>query len=171
MSIPQINDDVLKKENAIWPRLGIVGLEPSSPIWANLNKNLYAIKRISNVTILEGKVQVKEIYRTSTNHKYKITVKSNHAKLRENTLYFPGWILKVNNLIKPINFMDNKNAGIITFNLNKGIHYVNLIYEKTLIRKISDILSIATFIFLILFYYKKKFFTYLKKLNHFPRLK
>lgn len=170
MSIPQINDNVLKKENDIWPRLGIVRLEPSSPIWANLNKNLYSIKRTSNLNILEGNVSVKEISRSSINHKYLINVRSSAAKIRENTLYFPGWTLIVNNSERKINFQDNENKGIIIFNLEKGTHKVELTYKRTFIRKVSNVITIISFLFLFIFFFKQISISF-QKFQHFPRLK
>jgi len=61
-----------------------------SPLWANYNKNLAKTHRTANIDALSGKAEIKEIFRNSTQHEYVINVKSNSARIRENTFYFPA---------------------------------------------------------------------------------
>ena len=151
-TIPTINDKVLMIENKTWPSFDKgVGLEPSSPIWANLNKELQSKKRPGNIIPLTGNVSIKQLTRTSIEHKYLINVKSYSSEIRENTLYFPGWTLTVDGSIEKINYLENNNKGLIIFKLSKGIHKVDVVFIKTQIRKISDLISLLGIFFLFLF--------------------
>jgi len=116
----------------------------TSPIWANSNKNLAKFTRINDIDTLSGQTNIKEIFRNSTHHQYIIYVKSGSAKIRENTFYFPGWKLLVNNSEQPIEYKTSNDMGIITFNLKQGLYKIELIFTDTLTRKIADWISIIS---------------------------
>jgi len=114
--IPQINDEVLRQ--GLYKKSQPVGL--GATIWSNVDK---LQKRESDIELLSGEAEISEISRSSINHQYLIDVNSSNAKFVENTIYFPGWKIKINNKEEMIN--ENKlNDGLITFNLNKGLYYV-----------------------------------------------
>ncbi len=161
-TISTINDDVLTRQFVIWPSLKTVGLEPASPIWANLNKNISNISRTQDAELLSGEADIKNTFRSSTRHEYVIDVNSDFARIRENTLYFPGWILKVNNNQSTFDYQSQDNMGIITFILNKGINKVELLFVDTPVRKIANFISFITAISLFTYFIKK---LYLKKLS------
>lgn len=124
-TIPTINDDYLKKEFSFKP--DVSSLEPTSPIWADLNKSRLRTKPKSNIEIIKGETLVREIFRSPIRHTYTINAKSK-TEIKENTLFFPGWIVEINDKQIPINYKNPKSPGVITFNLNKGIYNVNVKY-------------------------------------------
>lgn len=169
-TIPGINDKVLIAENTPWPNISSTyGAGPESPIWINLNKNISRQKRIDDISIISGTARIKQTIRTSTNHEYIIDVKSNSVKLKENTFYFPGWVLSVDNKVKNIDYQTKENMGIITFVLNKGMHDVRLEFKNTPIRNFSDTISILSAIILIIFIMKN--FLFSKIYPVLPRIK
>lgn len=122
-TIPTIDDNYLKKEFNIRP--DVSGLEPTSPIWADLEKSKLRTKPEFNIEILKGNAMIREILRTPTSHIYKINVQSD-VQIKENTLYFPGWIVLANNKPISINYKNPNSPGVITFPLDKGIYDVNV---------------------------------------------
>ena len=122
-TIPTINDDYLKEEFSIKP--DVSGLEPSSPIWADLSKSQLRTKPKSNIEIIKGKAIIQEISRNPISHVYKINAESK-VELKENTLFFPGWVAMVNNKAYPINYKKPSSPGVIIFKLDKGMFDVNI---------------------------------------------
>ncbi len=115
--------------------------------WAD-KENFWFNKIPSNhLEILEGDAFFKEISRTSINHKYKINAKT-QIKIKENTLYFPGWKLKINN---KEGYLYPGRRGIINAKLPKGEYVIELIYEDVFIYKISKYTFLVVFSVLIFF--------------------
>jgi len=67
-------------------------------------------------------------------------------RIRENTLYFPGWVVLVDGVETEIEFQDPSNRGLITFYVNKGNHIVNVLYKETKIRLFSNAISFISLI-------------------------
>ncbi len=65
-----------------------------------------------------------------------------NGRIRENTLYFPGWNVLVDGLKTPIQFQDPKSRGLMTFPVLKGKHAIRIIFKETKIRLLSDVLSL-----------------------------
>ena len=109
----------------------------------------------SNIEIIEGKAEIVELPRKSTYHEYVIDAKIK-SRIRENTLYFPGWKIYDNNkLVNQVEFQDPKNRGIMTFYLDRGMHDVILKFEDTKVRKFANyisLLSIITILFIPLLF-------------------
>jgi hypothetical protein len=122
-TIPIINDNYLKQEFDFKPDGD--KLEPTSPMWADLNKTRLRIRPKSSIEILSGKATVKMLSRTPIIHTYVINAESK-VKIKENTLYFPGWTVIANNKHVAIDYSSQKFPGIITFNLNPGIYDVKV---------------------------------------------
>jgi uncharacterized membrane protein len=120
----------------------------SSPIWSVRFMEDFPKE---NIEILEGNAEIKELERKSNFHEYVIDVKE-ASRFRENTLYFPGWKVYDNfNLIENIEFQDPKNRGIITFNLNEGLHYITVNFENTKIRMFSNIITLVSILLIFIF--------------------
>lgn len=133
----------------------------SSPIWSIRFMEDYPK---TNIEIIEGKGDIKTILRSSTKHEYIIN-NSERIRIRENTLYFPGWKIYNNNqIIENVEFQDPKNRGIMTFHLDPGMHNIILKFEDTKIRFYSNLISlisissviILSVIFLIFSFIKSK---------------
>lgn len=140
-TIPNIQDDYLKQEFNIKPDIG--GMEPSSPIWANLEKSKLRVKPKSNIEITGGKAQVLEILRTPIHHEYLINAES-EIEVKENTLFFPGWKATINNKPHVINYTNPQSPGVITFKFNKGFYKINVEYVDLPIIIFSEYLSIVS---------------------------
>lgn len=111
-----------------------------------------------HLEVIQGQVQIKEIQRITTNHVYSLYSITN-SYLKENTYFYPGWVLKVDGKNQEINFKNQKYPGIITFNLKSGLHKVELTFIDTPIRYYSKLLSFFSLLLLILIVYfnnKKK---------------
>ncbi len=114
-----------------------------SPIWSI---RFMEKEAIAPIEIIDGKAAVVTSERKSNYHNYVI---KNDEKIRvkENTLYFPGWKVYDNgNLISDVEFQDPKNRGLITFYLEKGMHNIEIKFEDTKLRKFANY---VTFISLI----------------------
>jgi uncharacterized membrane protein len=119
----------------------------SSPIWSiRFMEQRPSARR----EVLTGEAKIKEISRNSTKHIYEANVISSNARIVENTLYFPGWNVYVNNIKTNIEFQDPLNRGLMTFYLREGVNRVEVKFEDTGIRKGSNIVTIISFILLLL---------------------
>lgn len=118
----------------------------SSPIWSVRFMEKRADKYMN---VLSGKTKIENIKHSSTQHIYKINAITK-VKLRENTLYFPGWQVQTNGLLIPIEFQDPNNRGLMTFWLEKGEYILNITFSETKLRLVADIFTIISFIILII---------------------
>lgn len=132
----------------------------ANTIWADPKNPWLPNPPGSTAEILQGVGQVRLENKTSTVHKYTVIAES-ELKIRENTLYFPGWILLVNG--KRSEVMPGKN-GIINFTLPKGNYNFDLKYEDLLEHKIIKIISSIIFILIILYLISSFLFS-----KRFPR--
>lgn len=90
----------------------------------------------SSIDVLNGKADIFELQRSIIKHEYLIRVESD-ANIKENTFYFPGWKLFVNNKPHEIDYKNPNFPSIITFKLNKGLYKVELKFVDTPVREIS----------------------------------
>ncbi len=158
--IPEITDQVLKQQLPLSTAAG-EGLGPAAPKWTDL-KNVWMNKvPKKKLEILEGEGKVTEIMINNTNHVYKV-IANDSLLLKENTLYFPGWEVRNNNIIIPISYQNRKYPGIITFRIPKGENLIEVCYKNTNIVKFSKIISLITLLFIVLFFIKSLLFPKLK---------
>lgn len=78
-----------------------------------------------------------------------------HALIRINKVYFPGWYTKIDNKETPILYKDFN--GIITIPVNSGNHKVELFWKETPLRLLSDIISLATLFGLLIYQFNSHF--------------
>lgn len=131
----------------------------SSPIWSTRSMDHRFTKPLY---ILRGSTEITQKKRTFTDHLYYVSVTSNSSKLRENTLYFPGWKLYIDGKKTGFEFQDPNNRGVMTFSVPKGKHTVEFKFKNTKLRTFSEILTavaLAAFILWggLLFFYKKNY--------------
>lgn len=131
--------------NAIYE--GTTDTGESAPIWS---VRFMEKKASSPIEVIEGTAGIRILDRKTNKHSYEVVVGSDAARIRENTLYFPGWFVKTSSGQLPIQFQDPANRGLMTFNLSKGRHVVTVVFEETKLRKISDLVSIVTAVSLLL---------------------
>lgn len=119
----------------------------SSPIWSIrfMEKSAKA-----EIEVISGEAILEKQQRKPTYHSYQINVLSETARIRENTLYFPNWIVLVDGKETPIEFQDPASRGIITFYISQGEHKVELLFKDTKLRTVSNIISFASLLTLVL---------------------
>ncbi len=120
----------------------------SAPIWS---VRFMEKKPQAPIETISGKALIQQVSRTSTSHIYTIIVDTENARLRENTLYFPGWHARVKGKDLPIQFQDPSERGLITFELPKGTYDVAVVFEDTKLRLLSNVLTILTALALFVF--------------------
>lgn len=151
----QANGYLIKEDsfyNSVYE--GTTDTGESSPLWSI---RFMEERANESSSIIEGEGVIQEIGRNSTSHKYLITVRSNEARIRENTVYFPGWTVYDNKKKANIEYQDPGNRGLITYDLGKGTHGVEIKFEDTRIRRFSNLLSIVSFGLLVIGYFYFKF--------------
>ena len=110
-----------------------------------------------SIGIIDGDGDVLFLKRTPTKHEYVVYAK-NAVKLKENTNYFPGWKLKVNDRIQKINYRERNHEGRMVFMLNPGLYHIIFTFEDTPIRYYSKMVSGITLCLLLAIVLVFKFF-------------
>ena len=131
--------------NAIYE--GTTDTGESAPIWS---VRFMEKKAAAPIEVIEGVAYVKKLERRTNYHTYEVNVESDVARIRENTLYFPGWFVKTASGNQQIQFQDPANRGLLTFNLDKCSHVVNVVFKETKLRKLSDTISLISALALLL---------------------
>jgi hypothetical protein len=144
------------KEYKVYPETFFTGIYnsttdtgESSPIWSvrfmesrpDTTSYLYP----SNGVIVNGP-------RTTTTRQYAVTV---HSPVRfiENTLYFPGWTVELNGKNLPesqLIFQDPTFRGLMTFDLQPGVHSIRIAFRDTKLRVYANLISLISFILFII---------------------
>ncbi len=117
----------------------------SAPIWS---VRFMEKPAEANIEVISGKAKIEELKRSSTKHHYKI-ITQEQSRIRENTLYFPGWNVYVNGEKTDIEFQDPANRGLITYYLREGEHDVLVKFEETKLRLIANIISGFSLFFIL----------------------
>ncbi|EKD90318.1 MAG: hypothetical protein ACD_31C00017G0002 [uncultured bacterium] len=100
------------------------------------------------------KIDKREIKST----KYKFNTSSDvNFPLILNTAYFPGWVAKIDG--KRVNTSANKK-GLITFNVPKGDHKVEVSFSDTSIRTLSLAISLIAFVLVIKLFFQNWYIRY-----------
>lgn len=116
----------------------------SSPIWS---VRFMEKRPKAHIELIDGNARTQEVSRKFTEHRYIIDA-IERSRIRENTLYFPGWKIFVDGKEVPIEFQDPNNRGLMTFFTQKGVHIVNISFSETKLRLFSDIVSVSSLVFL-----------------------
>lgn len=136
--------DFLQKEESFYSGIynSTTDTGESAPIWS---VRFMEERPKSKVEIISGKGKIREVKRSFTKREYQIEA-VDRVRILENTLYFPGWTVLVDGREQRIEFQDQNHRGLITFNVDKGEHFVNIIFKETKIRLFSDIMSLISVI-------------------------
>lgn len=111
----------------------------TSPIWTETD---FWKKAKNQFEIISGDGTLENIKRESITHTVTVQAK-NKVAIVDNTVYFPGWRVKVNGEKVPIEFQDQNYRGLITFNVPKGMNQVEVAFGESPIRLLSDIISLV----------------------------
>lgn len=106
-------------------------------------------------SIIEGKGSISIKNRKTTKHLYQVE-SSENTRIVDNTFYFPGWVVLIDG--KPVNieFQDQRYRGLITFNVPQGNHNINIVFGRTKVRLIADLISVATLLLLLILSFRFK---------------
>ena len=99
------------------------------------------------VEVLKGKALIQDLKQESAKISFRIETEEKDVDLRVNTLFFPGWKLFINGKKHQFNF---EKSGLIEFNPPFGQSEVLLIFDKTMIRIIGEIISFSALVFIAL---------------------
>ena len=117
-------------------------INSSSPPKPNLHQPRFSI--------IHGQAEIQLNQWKSYQRNFEVKIQE-PATIKIRNYYYPAWHLYVNNKPYPINMSED---GTIEINLQKGIHQVELIYQWTSAFKVGVILSILSFLFLIIYWFK-----------------
>ena len=114
------------------------------PKWVkNIPSSMYNAK-VENLSGGE-EINISEVSPNKTVFSVYLTKQS---EIAVNTIYFPGWLAYVNDKKVDINYENDK--GTINLILNKGENNVRVEFGETNIRNLSNIISVASLILLII---------------------
>lgn len=125
----------------------------SSPIWSTRSMEQ---RPQAPITFIEGEGTIQLLERSTTQHKYRIRA-DERVRVLENTVYFPGWHVYVDNQEVPVQFQEPKYRGLLTFWVEKGEYVVSVQFRDTKLRMLSTMMSIGSLVLLVgigLFYKK-----------------
>lgn len=112
----------------------------SAPIWS---VRFMEKRAKASIEVIDGKADIEPTERITTKHEYTVNSFGN-SRLRENTLYFPGWKVLVDGNEVPMQFQDPNNRGLMTFFVENGSHKVSIELKETKLRFISNAISIGS---------------------------
>lgn len=102
------------------------------------------------IEILSGqKSQIIPLVHDMTKHEYLVNA-TTPLVLKENTYYYPGWQVKINNKPVAIDYKNKKYTGVITFDVPKGLAKIDVVFNDTRDRWIAKMISLGTMIALII---------------------
>lgn len=117
------------------------------PGWA---KNLKREKR-SRAEVMTGSGEIKSLITKSNLTSFAFSGK---GVVRINTVYFPGWQIKVNGKEHPFQIDDE---GLIRLNLDQNAKQVKIVFGETPLRLLADLVSLTTLVVLVIFLVKSKY--------------
>lgn len=115
----------------------------SSPRWS---VRFMEHKPSSRTQFIDGGGTILEKKRTSTLREYEITSSVKVARVLENTLYFPDWVVYVNNKKVPVEYQDRMYRGLITYYIEQGNSNIRIVFNNTRMRNFSNLISVFSFI-------------------------
>ncbi len=118
----------------------------SAPIWS---VRFMEKKPSAEIEVIEGSASINKISRKTNNRSYEI-ISQGKSRIKENTLYFPGWKVYVDDREQNIEFQDPENRGLMTFFLDSGKHKVDIKFGNTKLRTVADSISFISLFSLVL---------------------
>ena len=116
----------------------------SSPIWS---VRFMEHTPEAPMSVISGKATIQPLTHTTVSHTYAVEAQSG-SRIVENTLYFPGWKIYVDNAEVGLQFQDPAYRGLMTFQITEGKHIVRVVFENTKLIEYSNYISLASFVVL-----------------------
>jgi len=108
-------------------------------VWSGPPENYTMHDTQSEILNGEGRIITNNVKNSSRNYSI---VAEEQLRVIDHTTYFPGWSVYIDGQKTDIQFQDPSYRGTITFEVPKGGHEVEVIFENTKVRLIANILSI-----------------------------
>jgi uncharacterized membrane protein YfhO len=119
------------------------------PKWV---KDLPAAKPENKVVVISGNATIHNLITNGNKATFLIDAKEK-TTIQFNTVYFPGWKIKINNNPATISYEEN---GLIRFTVSSGEHNVKIFFEETNPRLFADLISIISLIALVFLAIKER---------------
>lgn len=149
--LPNVTDNSLRHD-LINATLEGEGMIEAKPIWWNNNNEFWITQKPKKpIVVLNGNAEIKQVKRISTNHTY-IVYASTATTVLENTFYFPGWSISVDNTQIPINYQTKQYAARMVFNVPEGLHYIVVQYNDIPVLWYSKLASIIALLCILLYF-------------------
>ena len=130
----------------------------TTPVWAIRFQEKFP-KAPVEIVSAEGTVEIKNINKLMQKHEFEISANA-ASIIVDNTLYFPGWKVYVDEVETSIGYQDENWRGLITFPVPAGQHSVKIVFEETRLRKFADALSMISVGILLGLFIKKEKYVY-----------
>ncbi len=95
----------------------------------------------NKVEIISGKGEIKDLIYNSKKISFLLEA-GEEAEVQINTIYYPGWQLKVDNQKTPLTFENEK--GVMRFKVTPGEYQVVVSFGETPVRLLADFVSLAS---------------------------
>ncbi|MEX2012933.1 MAG: 6-pyruvoyl-tetrahydropterin synthase-related protein [Candidatus Levyibacteriota bacterium] len=109
----------------------------SAPVWS---VRFMEKEPKAEIEIISGEASATVLERKVTRHSYEVTA-GDKVRLRENTLYFPGWMVLISGKPTDIEFQDENNRGVMTFGVPAGKYRIDVIFSETKLRNAANMIS------------------------------
>lgn len=93
--------------------------------------------------LIHGKGEISGVYKKSIRHTFTINAQT-PVRILDHTQYYPGWRVYVDGVKTPIEFQDQNHRGLITFNVNEGVHNIAVIFGNSPTRAVGNSISLIT---------------------------
>ncbi len=113
------------------------------PIWSKRRVNSHYKDKIE---ILNGDSHISNLFINQNLISFRSSSET-PVSIRINIIYFPGWIVRVNDKNTKINYQND--LGLIEFKIPPGINSIVIKFIETPVRLISDLITLLSFLFLI----------------------
>jgi len=122
------------------------------PVWVKEKPTQRVEQKIE---IVEGQAEINNIFYNNKQIKFNIS-SDKDVSVRINTIYWPGWIVFIDNKETKISY--NNPKGVMDVMISKGNHQVRAEFGETTLRIVSDLVSALSFCILVFisFYYKNQ---------------
>ena len=121
-----------------------------TPVWTSGEADRYPKSAYEVI----GSAKVTDWQKQDLKHEFKISGQE-ESRFIDNTVYFPGWQVLIDNQKQEIQFQDPNYRGLITFNIPPGDHQVEVIFTRTKVRLIAELISIASLAALLLIFKRR----------------
>jgi hypothetical protein len=112
------------------------------PIWVKEKQNQRAAQKVD---LISGRGEVKNLVFNSKQVAFGVYT-GQEIVVQINTVYFPGWIAKIDDQPAAIDYQNNQ--GLMQLKVPPGEHQVLFEFNETPVRLFADIVSIVGFVFI-----------------------